>query len=472
MLPSNDQVTPIETDENELKSPQLASSMEDNSVNQQIFDANDGYISLGFCIIGRNLNVINARGYASLITLAQISGPDVLDPILNPNGTQRELNKQHSEDALEYAMQADAVDPEKDPRAFPELTLNVRDKEVLRITQTNGAVLDFDGLSDELLPETIMAEIFIKRDSLILPVPPHNPQISRIDGNHRLSRAQVIALETEDIEELERISGTLNVPFALYVNMTAQQERKIFSAYNGKHVGMPASIIDNFEMGGNDLVENIRDIKSASRWLAVELQKEGMPFHGKVHLGGSKAGAKLKFGEAPPLTNRGLATAILKTLEMCNQLKPTLFPPYDSSDPAEATELRRQERIAKASKMLSYLELYWRAVKEAFPEAWDDKKKYILMSSIGIGGFSQLAAPVIENLVVSKGKRDYEHFKAVMDYMVGQVNLERENFKAIAGAGGIKLVSDKLITLWSDNQVHVDIAIADPIDNQHGNLGE
>ncbi len=472
MLLNNDQAFPTEKVSDELTSSHELSLLEAKQVSQQIIDAKDGFISLGFCIIGRNLNVINARGYASLITLAQISGPDVLDPILNPNGTQRELNKQHSEDALEYAMQADSVDPEKDPRAFPELTLNVRDRDVLRITQTNGAELDFDGLSDELLPDTIIVEISIKRENLILPVPPLNPQISRIDGNHRLSRAQVIALETQDVEELERLSHGLNVPFALYVNMTPQQERKIFSSYNGKHVGMPASIIDNFEMGGNDIIENIRDIKSASRWLAVELQKEGMPFHGKVHLGGSKTGAKLKFGEAPPLTNRGLATAILKTLEMCNQLKPTLFPPYDPSDPNEATELRRQERIVKAGKMLNYLELYWRAVKDAFPEAWDDKKKYILMSSIGIGGFSQLAAPVIENLVVSKGKRDYEHFKAVMDYMSGQVNLERENFKAIAGAGGIKLVSDKLITLWSDNQVHVDIAIAEPIVNQHGNLGE
>jgi DGQHR domain-containing protein len=470
MLPNNDQIIVPKNAEHQLASMQEQAKMEDRQVNQQIIDANDGYISLGFCIIGRNLNVINARGYASLITLAQISGPDVLDPILNPNGTQRELNKQHSEDALEYAMTADLVDPEKDPRAFPEITLNVRDKDVLRITQTNGGELDFEGLSEELLPDTIMAEISIKRDSLLLPVPPLNPQISRIDGNHRLSRAQVIASETVDREELERISESLNVPFALYVSMTPQQERKIFSAYNGKHVGMPASIIDNFEMGGNDLLENIRDIKSASRWLAVELQREGMPFHGKVHLGGSKTGAKLKFGEAPPLTNRGLSTAILKTLEMCNQLKPTLFPPYDPIDPIEATELRRQERIAKARKMLNYLELYWRAVKDAFPEAWDDKKKYILMSSIGIGGFSQLAAPVIENLVVSKGKRDYEHFKAVMDYMAGQVNLERENFKAIAGAGGIKLVADKLITLWSDNQVHVDVAIAEPIDSQHGSL--
>jgi DGQHR domain-containing protein len=472
MLPNNDHLVTSENTHNQLASTHNQNSTEGKSVNQQIIDAGDGYISLGFCIIGRNLNVINARGYASLITLAQISGPDVLDPILNPNGTQRELNKQHSEDALEYAMQADSVDPEKDPRAFPELTLNVRDKDVLRITQTNGAEIDFDTLSDELLPDTIMAEISIKRENLIVPVPPLKPQISRIDGNHRLSRAQVIALETTDREELEIISENLNVPFALYVNMTPQQERKIFSAYNGKHVGMPASIIDNFEMGGNDIVENIRDLKSASRWLAVELQKEGMPFYGKVHLGGSKTGAKLKFGEAPPLTNRGLATAVLKTLEMCNQLKPTLFPPYDPSDPQEATELRRQERIARAKKMLSYLELYWRAVKDSFPEAWDDKKKYILMSSIGIGGFSQLAAPVIENLVVSKGKRDYEHFKAVMDYMAGQVNLERENFKAVAGAGGIKLVADKLTTLWSDNQIHVDIAIAEPIENLHGNLGE
>jgi DGQHR domain-containing protein len=421
------------------------------------------YIDLGFCIIGRNLNVISARGYASLITLAQISGPDVLDPILNPHGTQRDLNTKHSEEALEYALSAEDVEPTREPRAFPEITLNARDREVLRFTQVSGAELDFDTISEELLPDTMIAKVSVKVDALFLPVPPHNPQISRIDGNHRLSQAQTISLETEDLAALEQITEALNVPFALYVGMTPVQERKIFAAYNGKHKGMPAAIIDNFETGANSTIENIRELKGAARWLAVELQTEGRPFYGKVHLGGSKLGAKQKFGEAPPLTNRGLATAILTTLEKCNQLTPRLFPVYDREDPVEETEARQQERIASANKMLSYLDLYWSAVKDAFPEAWDDKKNYILMSSIGIGGFSQLAGPVIENLVVSKGKKEYEHFRAVMDYMAREVPLDRENFRGIAGAGGIKRVATSLIDLWSQNEVHVDVAIADPL---------
>jgi DGQHR domain-containing protein len=421
------------------------------------------YIDLGFCIVGRNLNVISARGYASLITLAQISGPDVLDPILNPNGTQRDLNVKHSEEALEYALSSEDVDPTKEPRAFPEITLNARDKSVLKFTQVSGGELDFDTISEELLPDTMIAKVSVKVDALFLPVPPHNPQISRIDGNHRLSQAQTISVETDDVAALEQITEALNVPFALYVGMTPPQERKIFAAYNGKHKGMPAAIIDNFETGANSTIENIRELKGAARWLAVELQQEGRPFYGKVHLGGSKLGAKQKFGEAPPLTNRGLATAILTTLEKCNQLTPRLFPVYDREDPIEETEARIQERTASANKMLSYLDLYWSAVRDAFPEAWDDKKNYILMSSIGIGGFSQLAGPVIENLVVSKGKKDYEHFRAVMDYMAREVPLDRENFMGIAGAGGIKRVASSLIDLWSQNEVHVDVAIADPL---------
>ena len=419
------------------------------------------YVDLGFCIIGRNLNVITARGYSSLFTLAQISGPDILDPILNPFGTQRDLNAKHSEEALEYALTADDVDPAKEPRAFPEITLNARDKNVLRFTHVSGGDLDFEAISEELIPDTIVAKVSVRVDSLTFPVPPLNPQISRIDGNHRLSQAQRVLENTEDPAELQEISEALNVPFALYVGMTPQQERKIFSAYNGKHKGMPAAIIDNFEMGSNSDIENIRELKSAARWLAIEMQKEGRPFYGKVHLGGSKLGAKQKFGEAPPLTNRALATAILTTLEKCNQLTPRLFPAYDPTDPIEETELKIQERIASANKMLSYLDLYWSAVRDAFPQAWDDKKNYILMSSIGIGGFSQLAGPVIENLVVSKGKKDYEHFRAVMDYMARSVPLDRENFRGIAGAGGIKRVATSLIDLWSQNEVHVDVAIAD-----------
>ena len=419
------------------------------------------YIDLGYCIIGRNLNVISARGYSSLITLAQISGPDVLDPILNPDGTQRELNVKHSEEALEYALTAENVDPSKEPRAFPEVTLNARDKSVLRFTFISGGEFDFDDISDELMPDSSIARVQVRVDALHIPVPPLNPQISRIDGNHRLSQAQVIADSTEDKEVLGQITESLNVPFALYVGLEQSQERKIFSAYNGKHKGMPAAIIDNFELGANSDYENIRTLKGASRWLAVQLQKEGKPFYGKVHLGGSKVGAKQKFGEAPPLTNRGLATAILTTLEKCNQLTPRLFPVFDPSDPNEETEQRKQERLAAANKMLSYLELYWSAVRDAFPNAWDDKKNYILMSSIGIGGFSQLAGPVIENLVVSKGKKDYEHFRAVMDYMAREIPLDRDNYRGVAGAGGVKRVAEKLIDRWSQSEVHVDIALAD-----------
>jgi len=426
------------------------------------------YIDLGYCVIGRNLNVISARGYSSLITLAQISGPDVLDPILNPSGTQRELNAKHSEEALEYALTSENVDPLREPRAFPEVTLNVRDKSVLKFTLGSGGEFDFDDISEEIILDTVIAKMHIRVDALQTPVPPLNPQISRIDGNHRLSQAQVIADATEDKEVLAQITESLNVPFALYVGLDPTQERKIFSAYNGKHRGMPAAIIDNFEMGANSVYENIRTLKGASRWLAVELQKEGKPFYGKVHLGGSKVGAKQKFGEAPPLTNRGLATAILTTLEKCNQLTPRLFPAYEVNDPNELTEQRKQERLAAANKMLNYLDLYWSAVRDAFPEAWDDKRNYILMSSIGIGGFSQLAGPVIENLVVSKGKKEYEHFRAVMDFMAREIPLDRDNYRGIAGAGGVKKVAESLISRWSRNEVHVDIALADQNQTPNG----
>jgi len=360
-------------------------------------------------------------------------------------------------------LSSEDVDPEKEPRAFPEVTLNARDKNVLRFTHVSGGEIDFEAISEEFIPDTIVAKVSVKLDALTFPVPPLNPQISRIDGNHRLSQAQTISNDTQDESLLEEITEALNVPFALYVGMTAIQERKIFAAYNGKHKGMPAAIIDNFETGSKSTIENIREIKSAARWLAVEIQKEGHPFYGKVHLGGAKLGAKQKFGEAPPLTNRGLATAILTTLEKCNQLTPRLFPAYDPLNPNEDSESRIQWRIDSANKMLSYLDLYWSAVRDAFPAAWDDKKNYILMSSIGIGGFSQLAAPVIENLVVAKGKKEYEHFRAVMDFMAKQVTLDRDDFKGIAGAGGIKKVATSLIDLWSQNEVHVDVAIADPL---------
>ena len=96
------------------------------------------FIDLGMCIAGRNLNTWTLRGYQPIKTLADISGGDVYDETKNPEGTQRDLKGWHSKEALDYAMDSLFLAPEDNPRAFPEITLNVRDTSVIQLLDANG----------------------------------------------------------------------------------------------------------------------------------------------------------------------------------------------------------------------------------------------------------------------------------------------------------------------------------------------
>ena len=101
-------------------------------------------IDLGVCLIGKNLNIFTLRGFSNLELLAEISGGDVYDDVLNPEGTQRDLKTKHSKEALEYALDSLSENPAENPRAFPELTLNVRDASVLRVFDMNNSEINFE----------------------------------------------------------------------------------------------------------------------------------------------------------------------------------------------------------------------------------------------------------------------------------------------------------------------------------------
>src|SRR5437868_15481733 len=90
-------------------------------------------IDFGACYVGRNLNLIVLRGYAPLDRLAVVSAADVSDQEDNPEGTQRELNREHARECMAYAIEADSLPAEQSPRFFPEILLHVRDTGVLEL---------------------------------------------------------------------------------------------------------------------------------------------------------------------------------------------------------------------------------------------------------------------------------------------------------------------------------------------------
>jgi DGQHR domain-containing protein len=420
----------------------------------QLVEHHGESIDLGLCILGSNLNITAIRGYSDLATLADISSGDVYDEILNPEGTQRDLKAKHSKEALEYALGALEVSPEESPRAFPEITLNARDANVIEIEYPQGGSFDLDTYyaSGESLPQVVRVKI--RASAIKWPKPKFDPQISRVDGNHRLSQAEDLFLAGEDARE------TPSVPFSLFIGLSTQQERKIFSDINGKHVGMPAAILTSFESAM--LAPEIALVSANSRaaWIARQLTQPGRAFHGKVHFGGATEGTRELFGNKPSLTIQGLKSAVAKSLEKSPRLVAQLFPVVDLADPLQNTDFRKEERIKSGAKVVILLDRFWSAVRDSNPEAWENKRDYILLSSIGLMGFSELAGPLIEDLVISKKTARIEDFKAVTDHLAEKVSLSKDNYRAIAGAGGAKKVATDLLEAWMNSDVSAVIAVS------------
>lgn len=204
-----------------------------------------GVIDFGPCLAGRNLNLMVFRGFASLDALAAVSAPDVYDSYTNPSGTQRELDKKHAQSCFDYATTADNVLPQDDPRSFPEIILNARDHQVVELyhIDDHDFVLALDSFTSDAEFDGHIVGVRVHTDLLEYPHPLKNPQISRVDGNHRLSGADVDALIAGD-EDVEHIP----VPFSLYVGLTTEQEVKLFKDINGEHKGMDVTHLVNIEV--------------------------------------------------------------------------------------------------------------------------------------------------------------------------------------------------------------------------------
>jgi hypothetical protein len=96
------------------------------------------------------------------------------------------------------------------------------------------------------------------------------------------------------------------------------------------------------------------------------------------------------------------------------------------------------------------LDTYWKAVAKTFPEAWQDKRNYILLQTIGLGGFAIYGATIIDEA--------YEHELASLDDFIellrpiAGVSLHREEYRGIAGAGGAREVAHRLIAAADPEQ--------------------
>lgn len=386
------------------------------------------------CLIGRNLNLAVIRGFSSLEFLSDVSSADVFDQTDNKFGTQRELQAKHAREASQYAFEAAESDPLVDPRAFTEVILNARDLSTVSVIR-NGQELSFT--SDNFdVSEAEPVDLIIRTSEIAWPQPKYSPQISRVDGNHRLSEIPSPS-ERGDME-------FPRVPFALFVGLTPDQERKIFRDINGTQAKMNTAHLAQINItleGDGALLEP----KTRGLWFAKKLSAPDMAFDGMVFEGGSKAGIKEQLGAVPPITLNALQSMMNETLRRLDSYQAELFPSDEVSKAKSGDKLAFNEIVENGEKLAKIINRFWLAVKNVFPEPWQDKKNFILLQSIGAQATSSLAAEIIKELVKA-GKRQTEDFeKELTKIKHAGFSYSKEDFQGFAGAAGAVKVFEKLL---------------------------
>jgi DGQHR domain-containing protein len=380
-------------------------------------------IDLGSCLVGQNLNVLMVRGFSALDKLAVVSDADVFDQTTNPNGTQRNLKKEHARECLKYALTATQADPTEVPMVFPEILLNAREITVLELYDPHDKdqLIALDSYADPADFSHRVVGVRVVLEGYTWPKTNKAPPVSRVDGNHRLyGTDEMLERAANDGSEVEDLFPS--VPFALLIGLDQTDEARLFRDINGEHEGMEVTHLTSLEYRITSQEDLKKDPKKLPLWIAFELERPGRAFEKMVFLGGSRKGVKAELGVVPPIRINTLRSAIATQL---------------ASSSLASTAL-----AAEPDVLVKLLDHYWSAVKETFPEAWSDRKNYILLQNIGFMAFAKFGGQLVDR-ALNQSRMDKADFKSYLE-AVKSVSLAREDYKGIAGAGGAAIVAQKL----------------------------
>lgn len=340
-------------------------------------------------IKARVLGLDVVRGFARLCDLALISRPDIYDAKSNPSGTQRDLSPKHAKDAYEYVQREEIS-------FWPEVFLALRANDYFEFTesdpQTGYGIAKFD------TKEIEAADII---------------QISRVDGNHRLHFADG---KTEGFPALTNI-----VSFCLAIDITTEQEIKLFRDINNNQRKMNTSHLDNIKSRINS--EEMLSRKDPMLYLATKLKTDKeSPLSGIVYDGGKAD------------VNKFIPLRTLKSgLE------------YMFSRPTRLTaleDIRIQNLVIRN---------YFLALKRWEPEAWKYPKEYLLLRGSGFWGACFLGAEVIDR-VLARGNYRTDDMLQVLKSGTNWDWTKNGSFQGLSGRAGAVRIRDMIAAEFADEK--------------------
>lgn len=324
-------------------------------------------VSSIYALSGTCLGVKCYRGFASLGVLSKMSQPDEFHQKENPDGTQRDLSPKAAKDAYRYAKEH----VNSPTGIWPEIILNIRNKDVVKIQKQSAA----RGPKDS---EMNFVKIQIKWDLLFQKKQEGQVVISRVDGNHRLYYAG-----GDKGKQWPALDNVIS-PFCIIDSAKKENEMHIFWTINSKQRKLNVNHLLRLE-----LQTSLHDelwYTNKSIWITNKLNEDtNSPFSGRIHKGGRK-----DRGSRYLINLKGLLDGI-------NQLLSS-FPSH--------TKLSEAQRIDLLSRIIDF----YSAVKHVWPLEWEDSRTYKLMSNTGMQALGIIAGRLLEQQTAARNRVTREFF--------------------------------------------------------------
>lgn len=333
------------------------------------------------------LGVEVVRGFARLCDLAAISRADIYDAQRNPTGTQRDLSPKHARDAYLYVRQEELA-------YWPEIFLNARD----------GSVWKFKADSDGRGVLQINVDAIAQAEVL---------SISRVDGNHRLHYADG---SFEGYPPLTNV-----VSFCLAINLSLEDEIKLFRDINNNQRRMNTSHLDNIKIrltGHGELA--VRDPKL---YIAKRLSEDAdSSIKDLVYTGGPSDVAKV---------------IPLRTLKSGLE--------YMFSRPTRLTAIDEIEIQIKVIKN------FFAALKRWEPASWTNPRQHVMLRGAGFWGVCFLGAEISDR-ALAKGKFKPEDMLSILKSGKNWNWANGGDFSGLSGRGGAVRIRDMIVAELAEEE--------------------
>ena len=158
---------------------------------------------------------------------------------------------------------------------------NARDSNAIELYDLSdpNELLDIDSYAEAANGSHKSIGLRILLNQIRFPKMEREPQISRVDGNHRLYGAD-LSMERIMADADEEDPDYPTVPFALFVGLKPIEEGSLFRDINAEHKGMETADLDTLTVRLHTADEMKKDASLLPLWLANELTGDKRAFFG------------------------------------------------------------------------------------------------------------------------------------------------------------------------------------------------